>query len=85
MIVKEELTIDNVEFIRTYSDKRFYIRGGEPYGLYAEAIDLAELGREYEETDIPIEDEETPTEDEATAEDYQSALEELGVNFNEEG
>lgn len=81
MLIKEELTIDNVEFIRTYSDKHCYIRGGDPVGLYEEAIDLAELNREYEETDIPI-GEDT---DEATDEDYQNALKELGVIFDEEG
>lgn len=85
MIVKEEIIIGNEKFIKQYSNKQCYIKGGFPEGLYVLAIDLAELQREYEETDIPIEDEETPTEDEATAEDYQSALEELGVNFNEEG
>lgn len=81
MLIKEELTIDGKIFIRTYSDKRCYIRGGDPVGLYEEAIDLAELHREYEETDIPI-GEDT---DEATDEDYQNALKELGVNFDEEG
>lgn len=83
MLIKEELIIDNVEFIRTYSDKHCYIKGGEPVGLYEEAIDLAELHREYEETDIPIDDETDPTE--ATEQDYQEALKELGVIFDEEG
>lgn len=81
MLIKEELTIDGVIFIRTYSDKHCYIRGGEPIGLYEEALDTKELKREYEETDIPI-GEDT---DEATDEDYQNALEELGVIFDEEG
>jgi len=56
MIIKEELTIDNVEFIKQYSDKGCYIKGGMPLGLYSEAIDLKELNREYEETDIKIEE-----------------------------
>lgn len=68
MIIKEELTIDNVEFIKTYSDKHCYIRGGEPVGLYEEALDLKELGREYEETDIPI-DEDAAMEEKAEAYD----------------
>ena len=75
MIVKEELENN---LIKTYSDQGYYIRGGFPEGLYAEAIDLEELGREYEETGIPIDDE-------ATEQDYQEALKELGVNFDEEG
>lgn len=62
MLIKEELIIDDKVFIKTYSDKNVYIKGGFPEGLYAEAIDLEELGREYEETDIPIEGEETDAE-----------------------
>ena len=55
MIVKEELIINDLEFVKTYSDNGFFIKGGQPFGLYEEAIDLKELNREYEETDIPIE------------------------------
>ena len=80
MLIKEEITIDGVIFIRTYSDKHCYIRGGDPVGLYEEALDLKELHMEYEETDIPIDET-----DEATEQDYQNALEELGVIFDEEG
>ena len=61
MIVKENLTIGSKPFIKTYSDKGMMIeRDGEQY---AEAIDPAELGREYTETDIPIEVEEDIPED----------------------
>ena len=54
MIIQEEIEISGREFIKTYSDKGVFIRGGFPEGLYAEAIDPKELGRTYEETDIPI-------------------------------
>lgn len=59
---------DGVELCRTYSDKNVMI---ERDGIrYSEAIDPAELGRVYTETDEPIEViEETET-------DYQEALEE---------
>ena len=53
MIIKEELKIKNRDFVRQYSDKNVMIeRDGVQYG---EAIDPAEFGREYTETDIPIE------------------------------
>lgn len=55
MIVKEYFTIKSTDFIRQYSDKNVYIKRDEV--LYAEAIDLKRLEREYVETDIPIEDE----------------------------
>ena len=53
MIIKETLTINNKAFIKTYSDNGMMV---ERDGVrYAEAIDLAYLGREYVETDEPIE------------------------------
>lgn len=53
MIIKEPLTIKDTAFIKTYSDLDMMVeRDGE---RYAEAIDLAYLGREYVETDEPIE------------------------------
>lgn len=64
---------------RTYSDAGVYIHGGEPEGDYTEAIDPTELitggQRTYTETDIPIEDED------AGPEDYEHALEEMGVDL----
>lgn len=54
MIAKEYFTIKSTDFIRQYSDKNVYIERDEV--LYAEAIDLKRLEREYIETDIPIED-----------------------------
>lgn len=52
---------DGVELVRTYSDERFYIeRDGE---RYEEAIDPADSGREYTETDEKIpEDDISPEE-----------------------
>lgn len=57
MIRTETVTISGKTFIRTYSDKGMYIHGGSPEADYAEALDPAELGRTYTETDIPIEGE----------------------------
>lgn len=55
MIKTETITIGEKQFIRTYSDKGMMIHGGSPEADYSEAIDPAELGRTYTETDIPIE------------------------------
>ena len=55
MIVKENLNINGKAFVRTFSDAGFMIeRDGQ---TYAEALDLAYLGRRYSETYIPIEEE----------------------------
>ena len=63
---------DGVVLNRTYSDKGMMI---ERDGVrYDEAIDPAELNRQYTETDEPIE-----TVGEATEADYQNALREMGV------
>lgn len=57
MIVKENMEIGGRAFVKTYSDAGFYIeRDGEKY---SEAIDPADIPREYIETDEPI----SPTED----------------------
>ena len=68
MIKIETLTINNRAFVRTYSDSGFMV---ERDGVrYSEAIDPAELGRTYTETDEPIEGEElTETEQKAMAYD----------------
>jgi hypothetical protein len=64
---------DGVVLNRTYSDKGMMI---ERDGVrYDEAVDPAELGRQYTETDEPVE----IVTEEATAEDYQNALREMGV------
>ena len=62
MIRTENIQINGRDFIRTYSDSGFMIRGGVPESDYDVAEDPAELGRTYTETDIPIEGDETAEE-----------------------
>jgi len=57
MIKTENVTISGKTFIRTYSDRGMLIHGGSPESDYSEALDPADLGRTYTETDTPIEDE----------------------------
>ena len=57
MIRTETITINDKQYTRTYSDRGMMIHGGVPEGDYDEAVDPAELGRTYVETDIPIEGE----------------------------
>lgn len=64
---------DGVVLNRTFSDSGMMI---ERDGVrYSEAVDPAELGRTYTETDEPIEG----YTDEATDADYQRALRDMGV------
>lgn len=56
MVVKENIKINNKDFIKHYSDEGYYIRKIRTDEIYAEAIDLIEFKREYEETDKKIED-----------------------------
>lgn len=71
MIVTERLIINGRAFIRTYSDSGYMVeRDGV---MYSDAIDPAEMGRTYTETD------ESAYTDEATANDYRAALAEMGV------
>lgn len=56
MIVKEKVKINDFDFIYTYSDRQCLIKQTETDELYAEAYDLVELPKEYEETDIKIDD-----------------------------
>ena len=56
MIVKENVKINDVDFIYTYSDGQYFIKQVETGELYGEAYDLAELPKEYDETDIKIDD-----------------------------
>lgn len=72
MIVKTTIEIDGKVYDYTYSDAGMTI---EREGVrYSEAVDPLNSGREYTETDIPVE----PVE-EATEGDYQAALREMGV------
>ena len=75
MIKTENLTINGKEFVRTYSDSGMMVeRDGV---LYEEAIDPADSGRTYIETDEPIEGED------ATEADYLAALDKLGVSADD--
>ena len=67
---------DGVVLNRTYSDKGMMI---EREGVrYDEAIDPAELNRQYTETDEPISNDVDPNE--ATEADYKAALRDMGVD-----
>lgn len=70
MIIRE--TIDG-RLIHTYSDIGTKIHGGDPEGDYDEAYDPIDADRTYTETDIPVDS------GEAEIEDYEAALERLGV------
>ena len=73
MLRTETVNINGKEYIRTWSDARMMVeRDG---ALYEEALDPAELNRQYTETDRPIMDE-----SEATEADYQNALRDMGVD-----
>ena len=56
MIAKEKVKINGTDFIYTYSDNQYMIKQVETGELYGEAYDLSELPKEYEETDIKIDD-----------------------------
>ena len=63
MIITEKLAIGGRAFVKTYSDIGMMV---ERDGVrYSEAIDPAEFGRVYTETDEPIEE---PTEEETEGE-----------------
>ena len=47
----------NTPFMKTYSDKGVMIRKKGTDEIYSEAIDPQKFNREYEETDIKIDDE----------------------------
>ena len=52
MIIQEQIEND---LVKTYSDKGMMIRKIGTDEIYSEAIDPKKFNREYEETDIPIE------------------------------
>ena len=56
MIIKENVKINGIDFIYTYSDSQCLIKQIDTGELYGEAYDLAEMPKEYEETDIKIDD-----------------------------
>ena len=53
MIIQEQIGND---LVKTYSDKGVMIRKIGTDEIYSEAIDPKKFNREYEETDIPIDD-----------------------------
>ena len=63
MIQVETLTINNRNFTRTYSDMKMKIRKDGTDEIYDEAIDPADSGRTYTETDEPIETSEADAEE----------------------
>ena len=52
MIIQEQIEND---LVKTYSDNGMMIRKIGTEELYSEAIDPKKFNRQYEETDIPIE------------------------------
>lgn len=54
MIKPENIIIDNIEFLKQYSDQGYMIQKVGTNELYSEAIDPLDTNRTYEETDIPI-------------------------------
>ena len=83
MIKTEQLTINNKQFTKTYSDAGFMI---ERDGVqYSEAIDPSEFGRTYTETDIPVEsDIEPQPETDLTVKDTLEMLNDLEVDTNDQ-
>ena len=68
MIVKENIEIGGKDFVKQYSDGGFYIeRDGEKY---SEAIDPADILREYTETDEPVAPAEEPDETKLKSDAY---------------
>lgn len=63
MIQTEPLTINNHALIRTYSDAGFIIRKDGTDEIYDEAIDPADSGRTYTETDEPVDTSEADAEE----------------------
>lgn len=55
MIIQETFD-DYTTLVKTYSDKGVMIRKKGTDELYSEAIDPKKFNREYEETDIPIDE-----------------------------
>ena len=62
MIITETVYINGRAFVKTYSNAGMKIHGGSPEADYDEAVDPADSGRTYVETDIPIDDDTTAEE-----------------------
>lgn len=63
MIIQEHFLINEVDFVRAYSDKGVKIHGGMPEADYDVVEEPSSLGRTYTETDIPIEEDEAEAEE----------------------
>ena len=83
MIVKENIEIGGKDFVKQYSDGGFYIERDDE--KYSEAIDPADIPREYPETAEPIDsgEEQTEIEQKAEAYDYLTGRTESEVESNE--
>ena len=57
-MIVHEIIEGNTALVKTYSNAGFMILKKGTDELYSEAIDPKKFNREYEETDIPIEDHE---------------------------
>ena len=55
-MIVQEIIEGNTALVKTYSNAGFMIRKKGTDELYSEAIDPKKFNREYEETDIPIDD-----------------------------
>ena len=62
-MIIQEIIEGNTTLVKTYSNAGFMIRKKGTDELYSEAIDPQKFNREYEETDIPIDDNDTDYED----------------------
>lgn len=57
MLKQEKITINNKEFLHTYSDTKYYILQVETNSKYDEAYDIIPCKYTYEETEELIEEE----------------------------
>ena len=55
MIKTENIYVNGLALVRTYSDANLKIRQGSTGNIYSEAVDPVGSGRTYTETDTPIE------------------------------
>lgn len=56
MIITENITLNNRDFKKTYSNENFYIQKVGTEEIYSEAIDIPTANYEYIETDQKIEE-----------------------------
>ena len=56
-MIVQEIIEGNKTLVKTYSDKGVMIRKKGTDEIYSEAIDPKKFNREYEETDVPIDQE----------------------------